>query len=33
MLVYLEMLETPEEKLKFEQLYFLYRDKMYAVAF
>ena len=32
-LVYLEMLETPEEKLKFEQLYFLYRDKMYAVAF
>lgn len=33
MLVYLEMLETPEEKLKFEQLYFLYRDKMYTVAF
>ena len=33
MLVYLEMLETPEEKLKFEELYFLYRDKMYAVAF
>lgn len=33
MLVYLEMLETPEEKLKFEQIYFLYRDKMYAVAF
>ncbi|MDU3181017.1 MAG: sigma factor-like helix-turn-helix DNA-binding protein [Lachnospiraceae bacterium] len=32
-LIYLEMLETPEEKLKFEQLYFLYRDKMYAVAF
>lgn len=33
MLVYLKMLETPEEKLKFEELYFLYRDKMYAVAF
>lgn len=32
-LIYLEILETPEEKLKFEQLYFLYRDKMYAVAF
>lgn len=33
MLVYLETLETPEEKLKFEELYFLYKDKMYAIAF
>ncbi|WP_461868026.1 RNA polymerase sigma factor [Faecalimonas sp.] len=33
MIVYLKTLETPEEKLKFEELYFLYKDKMYAIAF
>ena len=33
MIVYLEMLETPEEKSKFEQLYLEYRSLMFHVAF
>lgn len=32
MLLFLQMLETPEEKLKFEELYMKYRGSMYAVA-
>lgn len=31
--LYLSMLETPEEKVKFEQIYYKYRQDMYAVAF
>lgn len=33
MLVYLQMLETPEDRSKFETLYLEYRDYMYRVAF
>lgn len=33
MLVYLQMLETDEEKDKFERLYTLYRDQMYRAAY
>lgn len=32
MLLYIQMLETPEEKSKFEQLYLGYRDLMFYVA-
>lgn len=32
MLVYLQMIETDEDKNKFEQLYLLYRGLMFAVA-
>ena len=33
MLIYLQMIETPEDRSKFETLYEEYRDVMYAVAF
>ena len=33
MLVYLQMIETPEQKSKFEQIYLEYRDTVYAVAY
>ena len=33
MFVYLQMIETPEERSKFESIYLLYRDIMYAVAY
>lgn len=33
MFVYLQMIETPEERSKFESIYLLYRDTMYAVAY
>ena len=33
MLIYLQMIETPEERSKFESIYLLYRDTMYAVAY
>ena len=32
MLIYLQMIETPEDRSKFETLYEEYRDAMYAVA-
>lgn len=32
MLLYIQMLETPEEKSKFEQLYLGYRNLMFYVA-
>lgn len=32
MLIYLSMIETPEDKDKFEQIYYKYRDLMYYVA-
>ena len=32
MLIYLQMIETPEDRSKFETLYEEYRDVMYAVA-
>lgn len=32
MFIFLQMLETAEEKLKFEELYMRYRGSMYAVA-
>ena len=31
--VYLNLLDTQEDKEKFEQLYALYKDKMYKVAY
>ena len=33
MFVYLQMIDTPEERSKFEELYLLYRDTMFAVAY
>lgn len=33
MLIYLQMLETPEEKSLFEQIYLEYRGLMYHVAY
>lgn len=33
MLIYLQMIESEEDKVKFEQIYFAYRQKMYAVAY
>lgn len=33
MIVYLSMIETPEDRSKFERLYMEYRDLMYHVAF
>ena len=33
MLIYLQMIETPEERSKFETIYLEYRDYMYRVAF
>lgn len=33
MFVYLQMIETTEERSKFESIYLLYRDTMYAVAY
>ena len=33
MLLYLQMLETPEEKSLFEQIYLEYRGLMYHVAY
>ena len=33
MLLYLQMLETPEEKSQFEQIYLEYRGLMYHVAY
>lgn len=33
MLVYLQMMETDEDKVKFERLYSLYRDQMYHAAY
>lgn len=32
MIIYLQMLETPEEKSKFEQIYLEYRDLMFYIA-
>lgn len=32
MLLYIQMLETPEEKSKFEQIYLEYRDLMFYIA-
>lgn len=32
MLIYLQMLETPEERTLFERLYITYRDLMYQIA-
>ena len=32
MFIYLQMLETPEEKSKFEQIYLEYRDFMFYIA-
>ena len=33
MFIYLQMIEAPEERSKFEKLYLRYRDTMYAVAY
>jgi hypothetical protein len=33
MIVYLSMIDTPEDRSKFERLYIEYRDIMYHVAF
>lgn len=33
MIIYLQMLETPEEKSKFEQLYLEYKGLMFHVAY
>lgn len=33
MLVYLQMIDAPQERSKFEKIYYAYRDKMYAAAF
>lgn len=33
MIVYLQMLDTEEDRARFEQLYTLYRDQMYCVAY
>lgn len=33
MLIYLQMIETPEDKAKFERLYNKYRDLMYNIAY
>ena len=33
MMIYLQMIETPEEKSKFEQLYLEYRGLMFHVAY
>ena len=33
MLIYLQMIETPEEKSVFEQIYLEYRGLMYHVAY
>lgn len=33
MLVYLQMIDPPEERSKFERLYYLYRDTLHAVAY
>ena len=33
MLVYLQMIETPDDRSKFEIIYLEYRDYMYRVAF
>lgn len=33
MLIYLQMIETPEEKSKFEQIYLQYKGLMFHVAF
>lgn len=33
MLIYLQMIETPDERSKFEQIYLEYRGTMYAVAY
>ena len=33
MLIYLQMIESEEDKVKFEQIYFAYRQKMFAVAY
>ena len=32
LIYYLQMLDTPEEKVKFEQIYLKYRGLMYQVA-
>lgn len=32
MIVYLQMIDTPEEKSKFEKLYYAYRGLMFHVA-
>ena len=32
MILYLQMLETPEQQSKFEQLYLAYRDLMFYIA-
>ena len=33
MLIYLQTVEAPEERSKFEKIYWMYRDTMYAVAY
>ena len=32
LMIYLQMLDTPEEKIRFEQIYLKYRDTMFHVA-
>ena len=32
LIMYLQMLDTPEEKVRFEQIYLKYREKMFHVA-
>lgn len=32
LMIYLQMLDTPEEKIRFEQIYLKYRDTMFRVA-
>ena len=32
LIMYLQMLDTPEEKIRFEQIYLKYREKMFHVA-
>ena len=33
MIIYLSMIDTPEDRSKFERLYIEYRDVMYHVAY
>ena len=33
MLIYLQMIESPEDQSKFEEIYLKYKQTMYAVAY
>lgn len=33
MLIYLQLIDSPRDRSKFEKIYYAYRDKMYAAAF